>query len=591
MAAPWEKYQQQGARTHDGLPARQNADGTYSTELSITVTDPRLNGGRPTNIPSLWGGRELNEDGAVEAALGSGRQWQSFRSIDEAVAAAKARSAAGGAGADSAGPWTRYQPQSREDRLAALVASNPGEYDQNSREFQQRNGPGGFGGVMRDIGRATVRAPLTVADTALTLGRSAVAAPVAGIAGAVTAPLGFISGMEGVGARNVERVQNFIAGQPLTEGGEAVTGAIAYPFEKLAQGADKAGDYVARKTGSPLLGTMLNTAIQGAPALLLRRGKGGRNSSDRVGPAVPEGEGAARPQVPAAAERPAGLAKVSGAAPSIDELQAAKNAAYKAAEETGVVVSRDAMNRLKVDLVNTLKKEGLDKDLHPAATAALKRITDTKGQPTLSELETLRKIANDARTSNNPADARLGSKIIERIDDFEETLGPQDVISGNASAATAFKEARSLNQRLAKAKTIQKLFDDAELAVGANYTAAGMDTALRQQFRALAKNDRKLRGFTPEEKAAIRKVVMGGPVQNAMRLLGKFAPNGVVSSLASIGAFGAAGPAGLALPTAGIIARQGAARAGLKNANRVSEMVRSGPNWTPSRTKQTVPHE
>lgn len=490
------------------------------------------------------------------------------------------------------GPWSRYQPQSRQDRRAALVASNPGEYDPNSPEFQAKYGSGGFGGAMRDIGRAAVRAPVTLADTALTVGRSAVAAPVAGIAGAVTAPLGFIPGMQGVGARNVERVQNFIAGQPMTDGGAAVSGAIAYPFEKLAQGADKAGDFTARKTGSPLLGTMVNTAIQGAPALLLRgRGKSGRTGSDRVGSAVPEGEGAARPQVPAAAERPAGLAKVSGAAPSIEDLQAAKNAAYKAAEDTGVVVSRGAMNRLKVDLVNNLKKEGLDKDLHPAATAALKRITDTKGQPTLSELETLRKIANDARTSNNPADARLGSKIIERIDDFEENLGPQDVVSGDAMAATAFKEARALSQRLAKAKTIQKLFDDAELAVGANYTAAGMDTALRQQFRALAKNDRKMRGFTAEEKAAIRKVVMGGPVQNAMRLLGKFAPNGVVSSLASIGAFGAAGPAGLALPTAGIIARQGAARAGLKNANRVSEMVRSGPDLRPSRARQTVPHE
>ncbi len=108
---PWEKYATQptGASTHDGLPAVQNADGSYSTELSVTVTDPRLNGGKPTNIPSLWGGKKLADADAVTAALGSGRRFDAFPSIDEAVSAAKERSAAGGAQAP-AGPWTKYAP-------------------------------------------------------------------------------------------------------------------------------------------------------------------------------------------------------------------------------------------------------------------------------------------------------------------------------------------------------------------------------------------------------------------------------------------------------------------------------------------------
>ena len=89
----------QGKLTHDGLPARQNADGSYSTEVSITVTDPRLNGGKPTNIPSLWGGKEVDENTAVKNALSSGKAYQAFGSIDEAVSAAQSRSQAGGAGA------------------------------------------------------------------------------------------------------------------------------------------------------------------------------------------------------------------------------------------------------------------------------------------------------------------------------------------------------------------------------------------------------------------------------------------------------------------------------------------------------------
>jgi hypothetical protein len=85
--------------THDGYPARQNADGSHSTEISVTVTDPRLNGGLPTNIPSLWGGRQLDEDEAVREALASGRRFHGFPSIGAAVAAARSRSHAGGANA------------------------------------------------------------------------------------------------------------------------------------------------------------------------------------------------------------------------------------------------------------------------------------------------------------------------------------------------------------------------------------------------------------------------------------------------------------------------------------------------------------
>lgn len=85
--------------THDGFPARQNPDGSYSTEISITVTDPKINGGKPTNIPSLWEGREVDQATAIKKAIASGKKYQSFATIKEAVEAAVARSKAGGASA------------------------------------------------------------------------------------------------------------------------------------------------------------------------------------------------------------------------------------------------------------------------------------------------------------------------------------------------------------------------------------------------------------------------------------------------------------------------------------------------------------
>lgn len=78
-----------------GKPIIQNPDGTISTERSITVTHPGLNSNRPTNIPTIVGGKQLKDSQAVEAAIAqqaAGYRYPSYDTIDLAVAAAKQRS-------------------------------------------------------------------------------------------------------------------------------------------------------------------------------------------------------------------------------------------------------------------------------------------------------------------------------------------------------------------------------------------------------------------------------------------------------------------------------------------------------------------
>lgn len=90
------------------LGSLPNTMGGMSTELSITVTDPRLNGGRPTNIPSLVRGQVGVEsllrgedmtieqhDIAIQRAMervAAGQFLPSYNSIEEAVQAARSRS-------------------------------------------------------------------------------------------------------------------------------------------------------------------------------------------------------------------------------------------------------------------------------------------------------------------------------------------------------------------------------------------------------------------------------------------------------------------------------------------------------------------
>ena len=85
-------YAKGGLKTHDGFDAVENPDGSVSTEISITVQDPRLNEGRPTNIPSLWERKVVDDDTAVERALKSGKHYTSYDTIEQAVRAARQRS-------------------------------------------------------------------------------------------------------------------------------------------------------------------------------------------------------------------------------------------------------------------------------------------------------------------------------------------------------------------------------------------------------------------------------------------------------------------------------------------------------------------
>jgi hypothetical protein len=60
--------------------AVKNQDGSISTIRSITVTFD----GIPTLIPTVWDGRILSDDEAIERAIASGIDWPTFKTIEEA---------------------------------------------------------------------------------------------------------------------------------------------------------------------------------------------------------------------------------------------------------------------------------------------------------------------------------------------------------------------------------------------------------------------------------------------------------------------------------------------------------------------------
>lgn len=126
-----------------------------------------------------------------------------------------------------------------------------------------------------DVARGAINmraAPIVgPAETLLQLGTGSVAMPLAGLAGIGAAATNAIGLTDTPAADVVNKVAGGLTYQPRTQAGQAVSRVVSWPFEKLAQGADWAGQKVSDATGSPAAGAATNAAIQVLPAVALGR--------------------------------------------------------------------------------------------------------------------------------------------------------------------------------------------------------------------------------------------------------------------------------------------------------------------------------
>lgn len=115
-------------------------------------------------------------------------------------------------------------------------------------------------------------------------------APIAGIAGLITGYLHSLGMLNAHPADAVRAVQSALTYAPRTAQGKGVTAAINAPFRMLGNTADVAGEKAAEVTGSPAVGSAVNTAVQALPGIVLHRF------------GAPEEAAATEEEAPAAAE-------------------------------------------------------------------------------------------------------------------------------------------------------------------------------------------------------------------------------------------------------------------------------------------------
>lgn len=363
---------------------------------------------------------------------------------------------------------------------------------------------------------------------------------------------------------------------------EAYTG----PPNKMTRGGDVIGQMLATAPvgalkavqGAGWGATLANSALQGGTAAALTSSASDAPLGQQV--ATGAGLGAAAGAAQKAVGGLIGNAFRGKAppAPTTDELRSGARAAYQQAENAGVIISKPSWRNAVSSIRQEVIDEGLHPGIHPKANAALGALEQVDDNLTLEGAERLRRIVTSAGKSIEPDERRLAGIMKDKLDDYLSGLNQSDVIGGDPQkATTALREARDMWSRMSKGDFIEGLVERAGTRAG-QFSGSGFENAMRTEFRQVALNPKKMRRFTAEEQAAIKKVAEGGPIGNAMRWLGKFAPRGVVSTTAGQMLGGAVGgPMGAyAAPVLGEAGRFGATQATSRNAAMAAELMRRG---------------
>ncbi len=273
-------------------------------------------------------------------------------------------------------------------------------------------------------------------------------------------------------------------------------------------------------------------------------------------------------------------AKVTGAL-SADEWHAVGKQAYKDMKAAGVGVKPTAFDAMVSRAEQDLHAAGFRPALHPPVKAVLDEMKASKGVPqSYEELDQMHRLAMGQTKSLDPDTRRVAGMLADKIDTFMENLKPKDLMAGDPAVAfTALTKGRDAWRRMRTGEQIDNMIAKAKDAAGANYTAAGLQTALKQQFRGFkwtgkAQLTPAFKRLSNEEKMLVNGIIGGG---NALRLIGKFNfRNPVVAAM--MGALGVGGSPALAAGALGIgeAARHISASGTLKKVDQLNAIVRGG---------------
>lgn len=254
-----------------------------------------------------------------------------------------------------------------------------------------------------------------------------------------------------------------------------------------------------------------------------------------------------------------------GAVPTAEELLAQSKANYDILDKSSLQFNKNEFNqRMSLLPVHLEATEGYVSGVYPKVDAALARLQADRPK-NVAEVTALRKIIGNAAGSADAAERRMGHILLDDYDNYILNAPPSAIVSGDKAALDAWKTARADYAKVKKSELIE------DIAARAEVSQSGKETSIAQGLSALAKNQKKMRFFTPDEQEAIREAAKGGTLQNLTKIIGKFSP---MTPAAAI--FTAVNPYGAYTAAAGMAAKELATAQRMRQINALSSQMRLG---------------
>lgn len=373
---------------------------------------------------------------------------------------------------------------------------------------------------------------------------------------------------------------------------EKVTGPFREPQSGMEGLVDRAGQFAP----GVLMGPGAMGPKAGAWIGSTLGSEGGKRLGDAFAPkASPYLEfggallgGAAGLKAVESATKSAATKAAINAVPKTEQLEATATQLFKQADDIGLAVKPEGYSDMIDDVFRAAGDDGFFPANHSKLANAFSELEKWRGSPiTLDKLQQLRRNIKSAYDPANPQQNEVMRTALNKFDEVMENLRPDQVLNGNTKAATILlKEANPMWAKFRKAELFDNVTQNAKNAVGANYTEAGFQTAIRQQLRGIAKdNFKRFKYLKPAEREQILQVINGGKVENFLRRWGGFSllsqTGGIKSSgagyLASlIGGPAAGATVGGVLAGGGTIARPISTAMSKNNFNLLKATVRNG---------------
>jgi hypothetical protein len=291
--------------------------------------------------------------------------------------------------------------------------------------------------------------------------------------------------------------------------------------------------------------------------------------------------------------------KIKAKVPTSAEIKQQATNMYQKIDDAGVLIKSEPfgqmVNRIKVDIGGKIRQIR-----QPNVVDAINQLDEATGSAmTLRKLQDLRSSISEIKLSKNMSESKFAGDIIKELDDFVDNLDASKLISpakGDLEAIKLVPQARNLWKQARKSEMLDEIYRKAEIKATDPYNDVAFATKLRSEFKNLAANKDKLRGFSAEEVKAIEQAAKGGKIENALRAFGqggggdRFSAGGAIaggglSSFAFGPEFGntVAGPIGAIIgaktvPAIKGVSRMAAGQLGKQNLQNAIDLIKTGGN-------------